>query len=652
MICKKLPERKVKCDYCEGEMRFDSLSGHKLKNCVVYKLFGHTKKQIDNALKGAYSEELIHLQSRIKILEEENKKLDDTLTQMEKQNTELKQSNMELTKIVNQNYYEKNSEVPYESFEINQPDSITTPIQNKFPLTKSNIERVIAQAHVAESTKVEYQSVWNKYETWCSERSLNPLLSSSANNFISHELTQNATLTVKRNRGVIQSIIRRLIPNFTLEKIRTKIHFKREKSFLSKQQLNDYLLYVKENHPDTFLPQYLQSELGLRINSVANFKKKNFFFSNDPSDHRVEINDSKIKLRDPIVKEVNQELVEVTKEFFENNEIKNDFLFECEKSESSHRARLLGRKVNRTLKSYSQKNPDFPKITSHGLRRTFAEHKKSDKIYDAVLKEVAKEIGHSNPNTTKNFYLSDKTHVPDLDHIIKVGVHKHISEKSKSNLQNRADLSFYNFQESELTCNSKDSLFNALKEKNIEFSDDLIFYTGNGEEIQTLKPADVEVFHEFKKQSRQGFYAPVKLVQDPIQGWIVKATGFIKRFTLLCEYSGEVVDPEKDQEVTRSDALMDYLSSESSNLVIFPDKFGNLARFISGVNNETGKHTQNVKSIKVKIDGSLHILLYTTRNIHPGETLYYDYNEGGLNEKDTSNFVTETKKKINNRKNK
>jgi hypothetical protein len=94
------------------------------------------------------------------------------------------------------------------------------------------------------------------------------------------------------------------------------------------------------------------------------------------------------------------------------------------------------------------------------------------------------------------------------------------------------------------------------------------------------------------------------------------------------------------------------LSSESSNLVIFPDKFGNLARFISGVNNETGKHTQNVKSIKVKIDGSLHILLYTTRNIHPGETLYYDYNEGGLNEKDTSNFVTETKKKINNRKNK
>jgi integrase len=647
MISKKLPHRKVECDYCLTEMRFDSLCVHKAKSCVIYKMFGRTKKEIDAALKGVYSEELIRLQSRIKDLEEENTKLHEILQEVEKQNTDLKQSNLELSKIVNQNYYDKNSQVPYQGLEINQinqPDSIQTPVQNKFPLSKSNIERVITQSHVAESTKVEYRSVWNKYETWCSENSLNPLLSTSANSFVSHELSQNPSLTVKRNRGVIQSIVRRLIPNFTLQKIRTKIHFKRDKHFLSKQQLNDYLLYVKENHPHTFLPQYLQSELGLRINSVANFKKKNFFFANDPEDHRVEIEDSKIKLRDPVVKEVNPDVVEVTKEFLENNEIKNDFLFSSHKNESSKRARLLGRKVNRTLKLYAKKNPGFPNITSHGLRRTFAEHRKSDKIYDAVLKEVAKEIGHSNPNTTKNFYLSDKTHVPDLDHIIKVGVHQHVSEKSKSNLLSKADLHFYNFQQSELTCNSKESLLNALKEKNIEFSDDLIFYQ-NGKDIQELKPADVEVYYEFKRQSRLGFYAPVKLVQDPVQGWIVKATGFIKRFTLLCEYSGEVVDESKDSEVIRSEAIMEYLTSDANSLVIFPDKFGNLARFISGVNNQKGKHNQNVKSMKAKIDGGIHILLYTMRNIHPGETLYYDYNQGGLNEKDTSNFVTEKKVK-------
>ncbi len=254
-------------------------------------------------------------------------------------------------------------------------------------------------------------------------------------------------------------------------------------------------------------------------------------------------------------------------------------------------------------------------------------------------------MGHSNPNTTKNFYLSDKTTVPDLDHIIKVGVHKHVSDKSKAELQKKAELYFYNFESSDLTYKSRESLLNALKEKNIEFSDDLIFYQKNGKEIKELKPADIEVYYEFKKQTRLGFYAPLKLVQDPVQGWIVKATGFIKRFTLLCEYSGEVVDHEKDEQVIQSDALMEYLSSDGSNFVIFPDKFGNLARFISGVNNKKGKQTQNIKSIKTKIDGGIHILLYTSRNIHPGEILYYDYNEGGLNEIDTSNYIIENNKK-------
>jgi hypothetical protein len=301
--------------------------------------------------------------------------------------------------------------------------------------------------------------------------------------------------------------------------------------------------------------------------------------------------------------------------------------------------------VNRTLKLYSQKNPDFPKITSHGLRRTFAELKRSHKIHESIINEVAKEMGHSNPNTTKNFYLSDKTTVPDLDHIIKVGVHKHVSDKSKAELQKKAELYFYNFESSDLTYKSRESLLNALKEKNIEFSDDLIFYQKNGKEIKELKPADIEVYYEFKKQTRLGFYAPLKLVQDPVQGWIVKATGFIKRFTLLCEYSGEVVDHEKDEQVIQSDALMEYLSSDGSNFVIFPDKFGNLARFISGVNNKKGKQTQNIKSIKTKIDGGIHILLYTSRNIHPGEILYYDYNEGGLNEIDTSNYIIENNKK-------
>ena len=106
MISKKLPNREVNCEYCQSPMRFDSLSGHKSKSCVVNKLFGRTKNEIDAALQGVYSEQLIHLQTRINYLEEENKNLLETLNNIQKQNTELKQSNMELTNIVNLNYFE------------------------------------------------------------------------------------------------------------------------------------------------------------------------------------------------------------------------------------------------------------------------------------------------------------------------------------------------------------------------------------------------------------------------------------------------------------------------------------------------------------------------------------------------------------------
>jgi hypothetical protein len=160
-----------------------------------------------------------------------------------------------------------------------------------------------------------------------------------------------------------------------------------------------------------------------------------------------------------------------------------------------------------------------------------------------------------------------------------------------------------------------------------------------------LKPADEEVFRKFKEQSRNGFYAPVEVVFDPEQGYVVKAKElFIDRFTIICEYAGEVVDMNQSEEVMNSDALFEFHTTTNSNLVIYPDKKGNLARFISGINNKKGKKDKNLESIKFNLDGSIHVVLYTIRNIHPGEILYYDYNAGPLNEKDTSDFVVEPKK--------
>ena len=73
--------------------------------------------------------------------------------------------------------------------------------------------------------------------------------------------------------------------------------------------------------------------------------------------------------------------------------------------------------------------------------------------------------------------------------------------------------------------------------------------------------------------------------------------------------------------------------------MIVPDKRANLGRFLSGINNaKKSKKDQNVKSIRMSIMGSIRVLLYASRNIKKGETLKYDYNEGG-DDYPTEDFV-------------
>ena len=81
--------------------------------------------------------------------------------------------------------------------------------------------------------------------------------------------------------------------------------------------------------------------------------------------------------------------------------------------------------------------------------------------------------------------------------------------------------------------------------------------------------------------------------------------------------------------------------SSSTTLVICPEKKGNIARFISGINNYDlkSRKKQNVKSIKFEIDGSAHVLLYACKTIKKNETLYYDYNAGGVRSYPTEHFI-------------
>ncbi len=250
------------CAYCLSMVRYDGLSNHKNRHCVVKRLFNLTKKEIDDIIAGRHIEEINILQSRIGNLEKENKDIDDSLTQIKEENLRLKQANIELTNLVNKYYFEKNAEIRFEGGNNAESTQALVPLQNNFSLTKNNIQTMIFNAPIADSTKSEYKSAWKKYEEWCSEFDLSPLLSSSANNFISYCLRKNPTLTVKRDRNIIQALIRKIIPYFTLDKIKRKIGFKREKNFLTKVQQEQYFNYLKENDSETFLAQYLQTEMG------------------------------------------------------------------------------------------------------------------------------------------------------------------------------------------------------------------------------------------------------------------------------------------------------------------------------------------------------------------------------------------------------
>jgi hypothetical protein len=81
--------------------------------------------------------------------------------------------------------------------------------------------------------------------------------------------------------------------------------------------------------------------------------------------------------------------------------------------------------------------------------------------------------------------------------------------------------------------------------------------------------------------------------------------------------------------------------SSSTSLVICPEKMGNLARFLSGINNKSLKSykKQNVNSIRFNIDGQVHVLLYAAKGIKKNEVLYYDYNAGGFDGYPTDYFI-------------
>jgi hypothetical protein len=67
-----------------------------------------------------------------------------------------------------------------------------------------------------------------------------------------------------------------------------------------------------------------------------------------------------------------------------------------------------------------------------------------------------------------------------------------------------------------------------------------------------------------------------------------------------------------------------------TSLIIDPSNSGNLARFLSGVNNSSHESRRkiNVRTRRFMVDGECRVVLFSSRKILKGERLSYDYNAG------------------------
>ncbi|XP_010547637.1 PREDICTED: histone-lysine N-methyltransferase ATXR5 [Tarenaya hassleriana] len=196
------------------------------------------------------------------------------------------------------------------------------------------------------------------------------------------------------------------------------------------------------------------------------------------------------------------------------------------------------------------------------------------------------------------------------------------------------------------------TLASALTALRIEYSDDLTYESGMALRsanqskfekggMQVLPKEDLETLEQCRAMCRRGECPPLVVMFDPIEGYTVEADGPIKDLTFIAEYTGDV-DYLKNRENDDCDSIMTLLLAENplKSLVICPDKYANISRFINGINNHTpgGKKKQNCKCVRYSINGECRVLIVANRDIAKGERLYYDYN-GYEHEYPTHNFI-------------
>ncbi|XP_057868681.1 probable Histone-lysine N-methyltransferase ATXR5 isoform X2 [Cryptomeria japonica] len=143
------------------------------------------------------------------------------------------------------------------------------------------------------------------------------------------------------------------------------------------------------------------------------------------------------------------------------------------------------------------------------------------------------------------------------------------------------------------------SLATALTSARVQFSDELTYMCGMAPRssnraalekggMQVMSKEDKAALDICKTMTSRGECPPLLVVYDSKEGFTVEADSNIKDLTIITEYTGDV-DYLCKRENDDGDCMMTLLMTghRSKNLVICPDKRGNIARFINGINNHT-----------------------------------------------------------------
>lgn len=214
-----------------------------------------------------------------------------------------------------------------------------------------------------------------------------------------------------------------------------------------------------------------------------------------------------------------------------------------------------------------------------------------------------------------------KSEIPDYEFLKIINtclhVNAYINKNHGSNIQIKLKLPTFSGKEN--------SILNFLGGKT--FSNELIYECDQSLNYYLMEygiiefnDENIKIYNNLKYHTKDGSYDYLKICKNDNQGYIVKATTFIEKNTLICEYIGDVFS-FKDFCIKKieTDSNMDLIINQRSeaSLIICPYKHSNIARFISGINNSDPnfKKLINVFSTRVSINGSVHVLLIASKDI-------------------------------------